>query len=144
MPGGSDAPRNGPGEYAANSGDPSRPWRRRQTYGPARLQAELRADGFPVGVGRIKRLRKKLGIRCQQVRRFTLTTDSAHRLPVADNRLAQTVTATRLNETWVTDITYIATAEGWWYLAEIKDLYTCEVVGHAMGDGGPHDDGLGE
>jgi putative transposase len=107
--------------------------RTRQTYGPARLQAELREDGFPAGVGRIKRLRKKLGIRCKQVRRFTITTDSAHRLPVADNLLAQTFTATRPNETWVTDITYIATAEGWLYLAGIKDLYTCEVVGHAMG-----------
>jgi putative transposase len=108
-------------------------WRfRRHTCGPERLQAELREDGFPAGIGRIKRLRKKLGLRCQQVRRFTLTTDSAHRLPVADNLLAQTFTATRPNETWVTDITYIATAEGWLYLAGIKDLYTCEVVGYAM------------
>jgi putative transposase len=107
--------------------------RTRQTYGPARLQAELREDGFPAGLGRIKRLRKKLGLRCTQVRRFTITTDSAHHLPVADNLLAQTFTATRPNQTWVTDITYIVTAEGWLYLAEIKDLYTCEVVGHAMG-----------
>jgi len=58
--------------------------RTRQTYGPERLQAELRADGFPAGVGRIKRLRKKLGLRCQQVRRFTRTTDSTHALPVAE------------------------------------------------------------
>ena len=54
-------------------------------------------------------------------------------MPVADNLLAQTFTATRPNETWVTDITYVPTAEGWLYLAGIKDLYTCEVVGHAMG-----------
>jgi transposase InsO family protein len=107
--------------------------RTRKTYGPERLQAELREDGFPAGVGRIKRLRKKLGLRCQLVRRFTTTTDSTHRLPVVDNLLAQMFTVTRPNETWVTDITYIATAEGWLYLAGIKDLYTCEVVGHAMG-----------
>jgi transposase InsO family protein len=107
--------------------------RTRQTYGPERLQAELRDDGFPAGIGRIKRLRKKLGLRCQLVRRFTTTTDSTHRLPVVDNLLAQMFTVTRPNETWVTDITYIATAEGWLYLAGIKDLYTCEVVGHAMG-----------
>jgi putative transposase len=107
--------------------------RTRHTYGPERLQAELREDGFPSGISRIKRLRKKLGLRCTPVRRFTTTTDSAHRLPVADNLLAQTFTATRPNETWVTDITYIATAEGWLYLAGIKDLYMCEVVGHAMG-----------
>jgi len=107
--------------------------RTRQTYGPERLQAELCADGFPAGVGRIKRLRKKLGLCCQQVRRFTTTTDSTHALPVAENILAQTFLATRPNETWVTDITYVPTAEGWLYLAGIKDLFTCEVVGHAMG-----------
>jgi transposase InsO family protein len=107
--------------------------RTRQTDGPERLQAELRAEGFPAGVGRINRLRKKLGLRCQQVRRFTTTTDSKHSLPVAENVVAQTFAATRPNETWVTDITYIPTAEGWLYLAGIKDLFTCEVVGHAMG-----------
>jgi putative transposase len=107
--------------------------RTRQTYGPERLQAELRDDGFPAGVGRIKRLRKKLGLRCKQVRRFTTTTQSNHALPVAENVLAQTFVATRPNETWVTDITYVPTAEGWLYLAGVKDLFTCEVVGHAMG-----------
>jgi len=107
--------------------------RTRHTYGPERLQAELRDDGFPAGVGRIKRLRKKLGLRCKQVQRFTTTTASNHALPVAENVLAQTFVATRPNETWVTDITYVPTAEGWLYLAGIKDLFTCEVVGHAMG-----------
>lgn len=107
--------------------------RTRQTYGPERLQAELRADGFPAGIGRIKRLRKKLGLRCTPVRRFTTTTVSNHALPVAENVLAQTFVATRPNETWVTDITYVPTAEGWLYLAGIKDLFTCEVVGYAMG-----------
>jgi putative transposase len=47
--------------------------------------------------------------------------------------LTRPVFATRPNETWVTDITYVPTAEGWLYLAGIKDLFTCEVVGHAMG-----------
>ena len=107
--------------------------RTRQTYGPERLQAELHADGFPAGIGRIKRLRKKLGLRCTQVRRFTTTTDSTHPLPVAANGLAQTFDAMRPNEAWVTDITYVPTVEGWLYLAGIKDLFTCEIVGHAMG-----------
>jgi putative transposase len=106
--------------------------RTRHTYDPERLQAELRDDGFPAGVGRIKRLRKKLGLRCKQVPRFTTTTESNHALPVAENILAQTFVATRPNETWVTDITYVPTAEGWLYLAGVKDLFTCEVVGHAM------------
>lgn len=86
--------------------------RPRQTYGPERLQAELREDGFPAGIGRIKRLRKNLGLRCPPVHRFTITTDSAHPLPVAENRLAQTFIATRPNETWLTDITYVPTGKG--------------------------------
>jgi hypothetical protein len=69
--------------------------RTRQTYGPERLQAELRDDGFPVGVGRIKRLRKKRGLRCKLIQRFTTTTESQHTLPVAENVLAQTFVATR-------------------------------------------------
>ena len=73
--------------------------RTRQTYGPERLQAELREDGFPAGVGRIKRLRKKLRLRCKQVRRFTTTTDSTHVLPVTENVLTQTFVAMRPNQT---------------------------------------------
>jgi putative transposase len=69
--------------------------RTRQTYGPERLQEELRDDGFPAGIGHIKRLRKKLGLRCTQVRRFTTTTDSKHPLSVAANVLAQTFDAMR-------------------------------------------------
>jgi len=106
--------------------------RTRQTYGPERLQAELRDDGFSAGVSRIKRLRKKLGLRCAQMHRFRATTNSNHGLPVADNRVAQTFAATRPNEIWVADITYVPTIEGWLYLAGVKDLHTCEVVGHAM------------
>jgi transposase InsO family protein len=73
--------------------------RTRRSYGPERLQPELKADGFRAGVGRIKRLRKKLGIRCQQVRRFKATTNSRHNLPVAQNLLDQKFAATRPNET---------------------------------------------
>jgi transposase InsO family protein len=54
-------------------------------------------------------------------------------LPVADNLLNQTFEPTMPNEVWVSDITYIATDEGWLYLAGIKDVFTCEIVGYAMG-----------
>lgn len=107
--------------------------RTRESYGPERLRDELKDDGFTAGVGRIKRLRKKLKLRCKQVRKFKATTNSNHGLPVADNLLQQNFETTRPNETWVTDITYIDTLEGWLYLAGVKDLHTCEIVGHAMG-----------
>jgi len=107
--------------------------RTRETYGPERLQDELRDDGFKAGVSRIKRLRKQLGLRCKQVRKFKATTNSHHNLPVAANLLDQKFETSRPNEAWVTDITYIETGEGWLYLAGVKDLHTGELVGHAMG-----------
>ena len=108
--------------------------RSRQTYGPERLQRELAMDGFRVDVSRIKRLRWQLGLRCIQRRRFKATTNSKHALPVADNVLQQDFSSVRPNQTWVSDITYIPTDEGWLYLAGINDLHTYEIVGYALGE----------
>lgn len=108
--------------------------RTRQTYGPERLQHDLAKHGVRVGICRIKRIRKKLGIRCKQKRRFKATTDSRHRLPVAENLLGQEFKVYRPNAVWVSDITYVPTDEGWLYLAGHKDLFTGEIVGYAMGE----------
>jgi putative transposase len=108
--------------------------RTRETYGPERLQHELKEQGVSVGICRIRRIRKKLGIRCKQKRKFKATTDSKHVLPVAENLLNQQFEATRPNEVWLSDITYIPTEEGWLYLAGHKDLFTGEIVGYAMGN----------
>jgi len=107
--------------------------RTRETFGPERLQEDLAAHGVKVGVLRIRRIRKKLGIRCKQVKKFKATTDSRHSLPVAENLLEQQFTVEAPNETWVSDITYISTDEGWLYLAAHKDLYNGEIVGYALG-----------
>ena len=107
--------------------------RTRQTYGPERLQRDLAEHGVRVGIGRIKRIRKKLSIRCKQKRKFKATTQSRHRLPVAENVLGQQFKVYRPNAVWVTDITYVPTDEGWLYLAGHKDLFTGEIVGYAMG-----------
>jgi len=108
--------------------------RTRQTYGPERLQCELADHGVKVGICRIKRIRKKLGIRCKQKRRFKATTYSKHKLPVADNLLNQQFVVSEPNEVWASDITYVPTDEGWLYLAGHKDLFTGEIVGYAMGE----------
>jgi len=106
----------------------------RQTYGATRLQAELNDEGFAVGRDRVARLRRDMGIRCRQKRKFKATTNSNHELPVVDNVLEQTFTAQGPGEVWHTDITYIPTGEGWLYLAGVKDQFTCEIVGYAMGE----------
>ena len=108
--------------------------RTRQTYGAERLQRDLLEHGIRVGICRIKRVRRKLGIRCKQKRKFKVTTDSRHKLPVADNILGQQFKVTAPNKVWVSDITYVPTDEGWLYVAAHKDLFTADIVGYAMGE----------
>jgi transposase InsO family protein len=108
--------------------------RTRQTCGPERLQHDLAEHGVQVGVCRIRRIRKKLGIRCKQAKKYTVTTDSRHTFPVADNLLDQQFEAAAPNNVWVSDITYIPTDEGWLYLAGHKDIFNGEIVGYAMGE----------
>jgi putative transposase len=108
--------------------------RTRQTYGAERLQHELAEYGVRVGICRLKRLRRKLGIKCRQKRKFKATTDSKHKLPVAQNLLGQRFKVCTPNMVWVSDITYVPTDEGWLYLAGHKDLFNGEIVGYAMGE----------
>jgi putative transposase len=107
--------------------------RSRETFGSERLQRELAEHGVKAGVCRIRRIRKKLGLRCKQKKKFKATTDSKHTLPVAENLLNQQFKATAPNQIWLTDITFIPTEEGWLYLAGHKDVFTGKIVGYAMG-----------
>jgi len=107
--------------------------RTRQSCGPERLQKDLSEHGVKAGVCRIKRIRKKLGIRCKQKKKFKATTDSKHAHPVADNLLNQQFETTAPGKIWTTDITYIPTDESWLYVAGHKDLFSGELVGYAMG-----------
>lgn len=106
----------------------------RETYGAERLQHELAENGVRVGICRIKRIKRRLGLRCKQKRTFKVTTDSKHKLPVAENLLKQQFQVCEPNAVWVSDITYVPTDEGWLYLAGHKDLFTSEIVGYAMGE----------
>jgi transposase InsO family protein len=87
-----------------------------------------------VGICRIRRIRKKLGLRCKQKRKFKATTSSSHKLPVVENLLKQQFKVYGPDKVWLSDITYIPTDEGWLYLAGHKDLCTHEIVGYAMGE----------
>ena len=107
----------------------------RQTYGSPRIRAELAAQGVKCGRKRVARLMRQANLRARQNRKFkVITTDSTHNHPVAPNRLEQDFTASRPNEKWLGDITYIPTAQGWLYLAVILDLYSRRIVGWAMSD----------
>lgn len=101
----------------------------RQTYGSPRIHRALRAEGIRVGKPRVERAMRGLELRACGSRRFRITTkaDSSHR--TEPNVLARDFSASRPNERWVTDITYVWTDEGWCYLAVVLDLYSRSVVG---------------
>jgi transposase InsO family protein len=94
----------------------------------------LAAHGIQAGICRIKRIKRKLGLRCKQKKKFKATTNSNHRLPVAENILNRQFKVNEPNKVWVSDITYIPTGEGWLYLAGHKDLFSNDIVGYAMGE----------
>jgi putative transposase len=86
--------------------------RTRETFGPERLQRELGAAGVEIGVYSIKRIRKTLGLRCKQKKKFKATTNSRHNLPVASNLLKQDFKVDAPNRAWVTDINNVFVDQG--------------------------------
>jgi len=107
----------------------------RRTYGSPRIQIALGRAGERCGKNRIARLMRQQGLRAKQKRRFRpLTTQSQHRLPVAENWLAKVPAPARPNQIWVGDITYLPTSEGWLYLAVVLDACSRKVVGWQVED----------
>ena len=106
----------------------------RGTYGSPRVLDELIDQGFEIGRRRVARLMRELGLRGVSPRKFRVTTDSDHNHAIAENLLARDFEASRPNEKWVTDITYVWTSEGWLYLAIVMDLYSRRIVGWSMAD----------
>ena len=106
----------------------------KKRVGSPRITWALRHEGRRVGKNRVARLMRQNALRAKAARKFKATTNSDHNLPVAPNLLNQDFSAQRPNQKWVSDITYIATDEGWLYLAVVLDLYTRKVVGWAMSE----------
>jgi putative transposase len=110
----------------------------RGAYGWPRIWKSLLGNGIPVGKDRVQKLMKLHGIRAKGKRRFKVTTDSNHDLPIAANLLDRQFNVAQPDKAWVGDITYIATDEGWLFLAVVVDLFSRQVVGWALrGYSGP-------
>ena len=106
--------------------------RHKGRYGAPRIRDELAAHGARHGGKRIARLMKAAGLRGLCPRRFVpRTTDSRHGQPIAPNLLAERPEPTGPDQTWVTDLTYVRTGEGWLYVAVVLDLWSRRVVGWA-------------
>jgi putative transposase len=106
----------------------------RGAYGWPRIWKSLLGNGIPVGKDRVQKLMKLHGIRAKGKRRFKVTTDSNHDLPIAANLLDRQFNVAQPDKAWVGDITYIATDEGWLFLAVVVDLFSRQVVGWALRD----------
>lgn len=104
----------------------------KETYGSPRVLRELRRRGIRVGKRRVERAMRGMGLTPPAPRRHRSTTVQNPAHPVAPNELARDFKATRPNERWVTDITYVWTDEGWAYVAIILDLFSRAVVGWAV------------
>jgi putative transposase len=106
---------------------------RRGRYGSPRIHAELRDAGETCCVNTVAKVMKSLGIQAISHRKFRVsTTDSNHAFPVADNVLNRDFTATKPNEVWLADMSYIPTGEGFLYLSIVEDLFSRRVVGWSM------------
>jgi putative transposase len=101
-------------------------------YGSPRMFRELRVRGYPASKERVERLMQENGIKAKHKRRFKVTTDSKHNLPIAPNLLDRNFTPSAPNQVWTSDITYLWTNEGWLYLAIVLDLFNREVVGWSL------------
>lgn len=106
----------------------------RHTYGAPRVYEQLRKSGVMVNYKVVEILMRKNDVRSKQCRKFKATTNSKHNLEVAENVLHRGFFKDKPNESWVTDITYIWTDEGWLYLVVFIDLWSRRVLGWSMSE----------
>ena len=104
----------------------------RKTYGAPRIYQQLRDEGFGCTKRTVEQLMKRHKIRPRVKRSYKVTTDSKHNLPIAPNVLGREFAVEASDEVWVSDITYVATGQGWLYLCVFIDLYSRAVVGWSM------------
>jgi putative transposase len=105
-----------------------------RSYGRPRIVRGLHKQGVHVGHERVRKSLKRQGLRPVYKRPYRVTTDSAHHKPIAPNVLDRRFDCWRVNQAWVADITYVATGEGWLYLACVMDLASRKIVGWSMSD----------
>lgn len=104
----------------------------RGEYGWPRMHKEMLVRGLRVGKERVRRLMQRHGIRAKGKKKFVVTTDSNHKLPVAADLVQRRFTPAAPNQLWSGDITYIPTDEGWLYLAVVLELHSRQVVGWSL------------
>ncbi len=107
----------------------------RDTYGSVKITECLQQKGVKISHNSVAKVMKNAGLKSIVSKKFKpQTTDSNHVKPVYDNWLKREFVAPCMNYAWCGDVTYIATDEGWLYLATVIDLYSNKVIGYATSD----------
>jgi transposase InsO family protein len=106
----------------------------RYTYGSPRITIELREQGDTCSKNRVARIMRENDIKAKTARKFKVTTNSKHNMPISENLLNQNFSVSTPDRVWVSDITYIRTLEGWLYLSIILDLYSRKIIGWSVSD----------
>jgi putative transposase len=106
----------------------------KRIYGYRKVHEELAADGVRCCEETVRQVMRENGLKSKVKRKFVITTDSDHSEPMAENILNRDFSAQRPNEKWAADITYIATGEGWLYMAAVMDLFSRRIVGWATSE----------
>lgn len=101
-------------------------------YGAKRITDELHDRGESYSKNRVAKRMRQLDLRAKAKKKFKVTTDSKHNLPIAPNLLDRDFSTTARNQKWVGDISYVWTDEGWMYLAVVIDLYSRAVIGWSI------------
>jgi putative transposase len=125
-------PEKGPAETALRTRIQAIFKAHRSKYGARRIMKELDNQGHQIGIYKVRRLMRELGLKAKPPRRYKTTTDSRHSFPVAPNRLNRQFDVDQPDRVWTADISYVWTLEGWMYLAIVMDLFSRRIVGWAM------------
>jgi putative transposase len=108
--------------------------RSKNTYGSPRITKELNVLGIKASQPFVAKLMKMESLRSIIKKKFKITTDSSHKYAVVENKLNREFIVKEQNVVWVSDLTYIRTAEGWLYLTAIIDLFNRKVIGWALSE----------
>jgi len=104
----------------------------KKRYGSPKITEILRSKGYRISQKRVAKIMNKNGWFSIVKKQFKVTTDSKHNEPICENVLDRNFNVEKLNQVWVSDITYIKTRTGWLYLTTIIDLYDRQVIGWAL------------
>lgn len=104
----------------------------KKRYGSVRIAKSLQAKGYIISPSRVAKLMRLNGLKSIVKKVFKITTDSKHKESICKNVLNRDFKMTRLNQAWVSDITYIKTNTGWLYLTTVIDLYDRQIIGWAL------------